>query len=428
MEDSLRLRAIGVVFVWLAALGLFWAGGGPWFTLGGAGLATLGHGVSWWRRRRPSRFVALGIAGLIITLSILMRGQMLEALSGNWVPLGQFLVLVKAISSFDVRTRGGLYTGIVFSGIVLFFASQQAFDSSFTIFIIGFMVLLLAFLAVSFLEDGVRSAQVYWRRGQPSVLIFWICAACAVFSLASLAFWVMPRSQTNLGLPDVAILPFSSNSLDSSTAMPLVNPASIPLGPDLGQHLPGEFAKAPAGSSSGDTQEFPGSAGDSQMLSQPSPSGGYQGNLYGQDEKDDVVFFVRSKVASYWRGSTMNAYDGRYWRESSQTHDLTLANGGSRLWHNLGSFGLDNRLRYGQTFFIQKDRPGAVFTGYRGVRVIAEEGSLQETGEAPGVRAGDSYRVLFGPSAAYTGWSAGKSSRTYQLALLCAASRICTAA
>ncbi len=191
---------------------------------------------------RPQRIVPLVIAGLIITLSFLMRGQMLEALSGNWVPLGQFLVLVQAISSFDMRTRGGLYTGIVFSGIVLFFASQQAFDAGFTIFIIGFMVLLLAFLSVSFLEDGVRSAQVHWRRGQPSILIFWVSAACAVFLLAGLAFWVMPRGQTSLGLPDVAILPFSSNSLDSSTAMPSVDPASIPLEPDLEQPLPGENA------------------------------------------------------------------------------------------------------------------------------------------------------------------------------------------
>ena len=395
IEDSLRLRAIGVVFVWLAALGLLWAGGSPWFTLGGAGLATLGHGVSWWRRRRPSRVVALGIAGLIIILSFLMRGQMLEALSGNWVPLGQFLVLVQAISSFDMRTRGGLYTGIVFSGIVLFFASQQAFDAGFIIFIIGFMVLLLAFLAVGFLEDGVRSARVYWRRGQASVLIFWISAACAVFLLASLAFWVMPRGQTSLGLPDVAILPFSSNSLDPSAIVPSVDPASIPLEPDLGQALPEEFTQAPAASSSGD---FSGLAGNAQnlnrMLSPPSPSGGYQGNLYAPDENGDVVFFVRSKVASYWRGSTMDAYDGRYWRESSQTHNLTLSSGRSRLWYNRESFGLNNRLRYGQTFFIQKDQPRAVFSGYRGLRVIADEDSLVETGEGTGVRAGDSYRVL----------------------------------
>ena len=91
------------------------------------------------------------------------------------------------------------------------------------------MVLLLAFLSVSFLEDGVRSAQVHWRRHQPSVVNFWVSAACAVFFLAGLAFWLMPRGQTSLGLPEVIILPFSSNSLNSNAAMPLVDPASIPL-------------------------------------------------------------------------------------------------------------------------------------------------------------------------------------------------------
>ena len=357
IEDSPRLRVIGVVFIWLAALGLLWAGGSPWFTLGGAGLATLGHGVSW-LRRRPSRIVPLGIAALIITLSFLMRGQMLEAISGNWLPLGQFLLLVQAISSFDLRTRGGLYTGIIFSGIILFFASQQAFDAGFSIFIIGFMVLLLAFLSVSFLEDGVRSAQVHWRRHQPSVIIFWVSAACAVFFLAGLAFWVMPRGQTSLGLPEVAILPFSSNSLDSNAITPLVDPASIPLESELEQPLAGELANAPVVGTSGNEGEPPDLPMVARNLNQTSPSGRYQGNTYGQDEHGDVVFFVRSKVASYWRGSTMDDYDGRYWRESSQTHNLTASRGRSLLWHNGESFGLDNRLRYGQTFFIQKDRPG----------------------------------------------------------------------
>ena len=394
IEDSLRLRTIGVVFVWLGALGLLWAGGSPWFTLGGASLATLGHGVSWLRRRQPSRVVPLGIAGLIIALSFLMRGQMLEALSGNWVPLGQFLVLVQAISSFDMRTRGGLYTGLVFSGIVLFFASQQAFDAGFIIFVIGFMVLLLAFLAVAFLEDGVRSARVHWRRHQAGVILFWVGVACGVFLLSGLAFWLMPRGQTSLGLPDVAILPFSSNSLDSNTTMPSIDPSSIPLGPDPGGPLPKEFAPAGFAGSSDSSWTPSGFPGELMNLNQPSPSDEYQGNLYGEDETGDVVFYVRSKVASYWRGSTMDAYDGRYWRESSQNHNLSPSDGSSLVWHNRQSFGLDNRLRYGQTFFIQKDRPESVFTGYRGVRVIAEEGSLKGAGEGIGVRAGDSYRVL----------------------------------
>ena len=161
VEDSVRLRVLGMVSLWLAAAGLVWAGGSLWMTLGGAALGALGYGVSWQRRRHKSRVWPLLIASLIIALAFVMRSQVLEAFTGNWLPLGQFLVLVQALSSFDVRTRGGLYTALLLSGVVLFFASQQAFDGTFGVCLIGFVVLLLAFLSVSFLEDGARAAQVY---------------------------------------------------------------------------------------------------------------------------------------------------------------------------------------------------------------------------------------------------------------------------
>jgi hypothetical protein len=105
VEDSVRLRVLGVVSLWLAASGLVWAGGNLWMTLGGAALGTLGYGVSWYRRHHKSRAWPLLIASLIIALGFVMRSQMLEAFTGNWLPLGQFLVLVQALSSFDVRTR-----------------------------------------------------------------------------------------------------------------------------------------------------------------------------------------------------------------------------------------------------------------------------------------------------------------------------------
>jgi hypothetical protein len=55
VEDSIRLRALGVVSLWLAAAGLVWAGGNLWMTLDGAALGTVGYGVSWYRGRHKSR-------------------------------------------------------------------------------------------------------------------------------------------------------------------------------------------------------------------------------------------------------------------------------------------------------------------------------------------------------------------------------------
>ena len=50
------------------------------------------------------------------------------------------------------------------------------------------------------------------------------------------------------------------------------------------------------------------------------------------------------------------------------------------------------RLRYNQTFFVQRDQPGAVFMGYQGLRVTDTGGGM----DGSGVMRGDSYQVLSG--------------------------------
>ena len=390
VEDSLRLRIIGIASLWLGALGIIWAGGSLWIILGGAALGTAGYLVSWYRRHHRSRVWPLFIAAAIVATALVMRSQVLDVFAGNWLPLGQFLVLVQALASFDVRTRGGLYTALIMSGIVLFFGSQQAFNETFGVFVIGFVVLLLAFLSVSFIEDGVRSARIYWRKHQASTVIFWIAATCGVFVLSGLAFWVMPRGETSLGLPQIAILPLSANSLEGAYEVPDFDPATIPVSLDRrgAETMPsfneGVSSIAPLGQG-GSSTRGPVSVGAREI-----PRDAFLGYAEGVGQDHEVVFFVRSKVASYWKGRTLDTFDGVYWRTSDAASDLARSRYTQQLWVNRESFGLDNRLRYGQTFFIQQDLPETLFTGYRGVRIIAEEDSLQGLG----VEEGDSYRVL----------------------------------
>ena len=154
VEDSLRLRLLGLAAVWLVALALAWVGGSPWTWLGGGMAATLGDAFSWHRRHRSLGLWTLVMAAMVIGLALLMRIEIFAALEGNWLPLAHFLLLVQAIASFDVRTRGGLYAGLAMSGIVLFFASQQAFDLGFGIFLVGYAALLMAFLVLSQLGFG----------------------------------------------------------------------------------------------------------------------------------------------------------------------------------------------------------------------------------------------------------------------------------
>lgn len=390
VEESIRLRMIGVGFLWLAGLGLVWAGSSPWLTLGGAALGTVGYLVSWYRRKHPSRIWAMLIAMAIILTAFVMRGQVLEAFTGNWLPLGQFMLLVQALASFDVRTRGGLYTTLIISGVILFFASQQAFSDVFGVFIIGFVVLLLAFLTVSFLEDGIGSARVYWKKHQASTVIFWVGATCGVFVLSGLVFWVMPRGETNLGLAQVAILPFSTNALESAPPVPEVNPSMIPVSLDRTEENVVPPSNIGSASESTDGQETPGGVDQNGLASTGIGGEAFLGNTNAFGTENDVMFFVRSKVASYWKGRTLDTFDGQYWRTSGTPTDLAPSVNTPGVLINQESRGLSNRLRYSQTFFIQQDVDDAVFTGYRGVRILADEGSLRGVG----VRAGDSYRVL----------------------------------
>ena len=133
----MRLRLLGLATFWLVALSVAWVGGSPWTWLGGGIATTCGYGFSWYRRHRPLGMWTAVMAAMVIALALVMRIEILAALEGNWLPLAHYLLLVQAISSFDIRTRGGLYGALGMSGIVLFFASQQAFELSFGIFLLG---------------------------------------------------------------------------------------------------------------------------------------------------------------------------------------------------------------------------------------------------------------------------------------------------
>ena len=374
IEDSWRLRLIGLSSLWLAAWGLTWVGGSYWLSLAGGGLGTVGHLLSWYWRRRPPGIRPLLIGLAMIALSILMRSELLEVFSGDWLPLGHFLVLVLALASFDMRTRGGLYTALGLSGVVLFFASQQAFDPSFVIFVVGFVVLILAFLSLTFLEDGIRDAQVHWVHQRPMALLYWIGTTCAVFVLSGLAFWLMPRGEDDfIRPPRVAILPYTGATATAETAP---NLTIVPIGPTAGD-------VTPSGEEPFETQQAP-LAGVDEFLKNMEIS---KGNA---SPTNQVVLFVRSKVASYWRGQTLENFDGQYWRSDSNPEFVIRSAGGPTVLYNRESRGLDNRIWYHQTYYVQVDHPESVFMGYRGLRIVANEGDLRGLG----VKRGDSYRVL----------------------------------
>ena len=482
VEDSSRLRALGLAALWVAAMSLYWVGGDLRFALGGGILGTVGHGLSYLVRNKPSRGRPLAVAVAVIILSLLMRNQMMEAFNGNWVPVGHYLVMVTALSTFDVRTRGGLYTGLVLSGMMLFFSSQQAFDYSFGVFVIGFIVVVLAFLVVSFLEDGIRSSQVHWSPNRPITLAYWIGATCGLFVMAGLAFLIIPRGDDNLiGPPQIAVLPYSQNNLGNAKEIITIDLEDLRLdeirdsvladvetspvgsgaveenntpaasgGPDVGGGPTQDVGEAPTPADSGDST----TATDAPLIPEPvvgesvldnpvvlapvfTPGGvadqlppagsvgsvdstpqapaahpqaaptdgaakfqlpggsGEPAFVVGEPETvadDDVVFHVRSNVASYWRGKVLQDYDGTQWEVDSALQTMVRSRISPSFWFDRENADLDIRVRYQHTFFLNDDAETPISSGYQGLQVIAPNIDFED-GEAV-LRGGTTYRAI----------------------------------
>ena len=349
-----------------------------WTWLGGAIAATAGHAFSYHRRHQSLGVWPAVIALMLVGLALFMRSEILAALDGNWLPLAHYLLLVQAISRFDLRTRGGLYAGFALSGIVLFFASQQAFDLSFGIFLLGYAALLMGFLARATLEDAFSNTTGTPAYKTGRQLGFWSGTAVAVLMFSVAAFLLLPRGESNAtGYQQVSALPIT---------------AGADLLPDQGV-CGGPSDAGPTESVLGDGQRDSGNQAlqstDSDLGSSPD-SGKAVGPPVGQKELtapgsisttegEGVVMRVRSPVASYWRGQVYDRFDGNTWQPDT-------GRGGHR---DPGQVPRRAR-RYAQTFFVERVNPGTTYLGYRGVEVVFPHNSAY----AASLGTGFSYRVV----------------------------------
>ncbi len=428
VEDSFRLRALTLAGLWTAAMGLFWVGGDLTYCLAGGVLGTAGHWFSYKTRNRPSRLRPFFIAFSVIALSVYLRNDMVKSLNGDWVPLGQYLVLISGLAAFDLRTRGGLYTGLILSGMILFFASQQAFDNSFGVFVVAFVVVILAFLVMSFLEDMIRPARTYWTKNSVATLVYWTGAICAMFLLAGLAFWVLPRGDNHLaGSPQLAVLPYSESDIRTQQSLQQIEQGNSPrsdfsLGDSSSETGQGDEAEGTGdrqGDGSGATgetglgvEEFPGGPQPSQAeITSPvytagsgtgssyetpqtqangSQSRQQPGDIRGENGEDPVVFHVRSSVASYWRGLVLEDFDGERWSVKNLNNKMIESPSNKGTWYNLENNFSNASVNYRQTFFLRGADELPMVTGYRSLFVMVND---EQTDKAL-LASGASYRVI----------------------------------
>ena len=247
VEENLSLRVITLAMGWWVALSLAWVGSPAWVWLGGGALLTCGHGFSWylrsWKSSVRSMIVGAGIVGALA----LVPYTVLAASSGDRLPIANFLLVLQAATSFELRTRGGLYVNIGTAGIIFLLVALRALDATFVVFLVGFITLLLSFFATSFIVDQARDVEVRWFRRRLSFAWFWTSVFVAALAISAGVFTLLPK---RIGDPvrDArgVVLPVRANEEGSSagtgpefgpiaSALPLRAPegAESPARPDL---------------------------------------------------------------------------------------------------------------------------------------------------------------------------------------------------
>ena len=362
-EESLRLRTLVMLAVLWVALSLNWLTGAPWIPGIAASGAALGNLVSWRLRLSPLRLRTVAIVVGIIGLTAVYRDAAVVALTGDRLPVAEYLILVTAVASFGLRTRGGLYGQLALSGLVLFFVSERAFDPAFVGFLIVYTGIFLTFSAMAFMEDQISIARVHWPEGQLGRFWFWLAiVGGGLLVCSALAFSLLPPDYRGRpGTQRVGIVPFMGEA-----------GAQLDQGGNAGGIAQDRFEEpgsltvrdAPSGSGADALREFtaalPSAFDAPEAVTNPR----------------EVVMNVRSGVTSFWRGGIYDEFDGQTWYRS---RDLVVERAQPK-----------ERNFYWQAYFLKQDQPGELFIGYKPLRVILPD-EIEERGE---LFAGSTYSVL----------------------------------
>ncbi|MEE8045632.1 MAG: transglutaminase domain-containing protein [Dehalococcoidia bacterium] len=384
-ELSIRVRVlVAAATVW-ASITLVIIGVSPVIPLITLPATLLGHWVATKAIHKRMPWISMMIAGTIITAGVMMRFELVEALQGNRIPVANFLLIAGAASVFDARTRAGLYTQLVFSGLVMFFAAEKAFGNEFVALLGGYMAIVVILLATAQYVDLTAGASVRGVSTRFGRTVYWLGAGFAVMLASFVSFMILPwdTSQTPQAAR-VAFLPV--NGQDS----PLPN-----IDPQMAQNLIDQQADE----LNAQQQINPDLFGDSAFADDPS----FKSNLFGQpgdvttDSVTDIdgypliaqfddggnVAFVRSSVASYWRGRVYDTFDAD-------------GNDGLGLWYSTiddkrrfrslfdNSDGSSDRDRYLQTYFVKDDLGSNLLTGYEPLAVAVPRDRHGQISLTPG--------------------------------------------
>ena len=340
-------------------------------------LAGLGHLVSASGKGRRLRLGLLIYPTVFLLAWVMRDGLIAVVTTGSLYRLTGFLIVLQALASFNLRSIRTLYDTLLLSLVVLLLASEGALSIQFGLFLLTFGVIAVAFLISAHVEGlagGVRRVVATGNlqlAGSATVLLV------LVLSISFVVFLALPQgarvhsaqplpSRLDPTLPppppplevsgeDAAlskgVLPSREETFNDDPPS-----ADVPLTPGEETSSDGQSSEASPDSQTGSGTMLDGTAGASLTTSRYTDLG------YVGDQGRDVVMYVRSPFASYWRGQVMDEYDGTGWTPSTSEPQL-VSDGGRLRFPDMPSWtSLTNS--YVQTYFLKVEQPSALFTAY----------------------------------------------------------------
>jgi transglutaminase-like putative cysteine protease len=380
-ELSTRVRVlVAIATVW-ASLSLYFIGVSTVIPLLTIPATLVGHFVAKKAISRRMPWISMMIAGTIIAAGVMMRFELVEALQGNRIPVANFLLIAGAASVFDARTRAGLYTQLVFSGLVMFFAAEKAFGNEFVALLGGYMAVVVILFATAQYVDLTSKASVRGLSTRFGSAVYWAAAGFTVAIASFVSFMILPwdTSQTPQAARS-AFLPVTGQdsplpNIDPQMAQNLLDQQGDDLSgqnqiaPDLFGREGNESGATVDGGMFGEVTDTPGEIDGRPLVNEI--GGG------------DRVAFVRSAVASYWRGTVYDTFD------PTASDDLGM-------WYSTidddhkyrGLFNQKNNAkssdRYLQTYFIQQDLGSNLLTGYEPIAAAVPRDNRGRISLTPG--------------------------------------------
>ena len=397
------LYTLSFMGVAVALATVAWASGGDavlWALIPAAGL---GHLVSASPTKRKLR-LGIAIYPAVLAGIWLMRADLMTLfLGGGFFPLARLLAIVQTMVSFNLRSFRSLYDSFLLSLVLILLASEAALATQFVGFLLAYALIALAFLASAHPVAEARHARVLGNARLPLLVTPVVLTIVVTLGASVAVFLAIPQVRR---VQAAAPLP---SRLDLTIGRP-VSPSPTNGGESapMAQFLPSHQGNGPAPPPQIGPAGAIGSPQDDGLEAAPSSAeelaaaidvDGYVPLGYVGEGERDVVMYVRSPLASYWRGQVLEEYDGFGWRASEDASLIEVDRWG-RLRFEDAPGRLRGVSRYVQSFFPAVEQPEAVFTGYTpgyiALRNPSVQGSFRERAieNLQRLRQAASYRVV----------------------------------